>query len=134
MRPIDLIKKARHNNRRSVEVSEWGVTLYFTPLTTNDILAVEERMSEEDGKDPNKNQLEKRVYLLIQKAELEDGSRAFTWGDRIELLESAEWAVLQRVIAFMYASSVSGPGTLEDAKKKSEKTEPSSDDSSSESS
>jgi len=121
MRTIDKVLKARSENRRSILVPEWDETLYFSPLTTNDMISVADRMQDE-GKEASKNELERRVVLLIQKAELEDGSNAFEWGDRITLMESAEWDVLQRVIAFMYRSAMTAHSE-EEAKKKSERTE-----------
>jgi len=121
MRTIDKVLKARSENRRSIDVPEWDETLYFSPLTTNDMISVADRMQEE-GKEASKNELERRVVLLIQKAELKDGSKAFAWGDRVTLMESAEWDVLQRVVAFMYRSAMAVQ-TEEEAKKKSERTE-----------
>lgn len=121
MRTIDKVLKARSENRRSILVPEWDETLYFSPLTTNDMISVADRMQDE-GREASKNELERRVVLLIQKAELEDGSNAFEWGDRITLMESAEWDVLQRVVAFMYRSAMT-VRSEEEAKKKSERTE-----------
>lgn len=118
VRPIDRVVQARRQARRSIVVPEWdGLALYFSPVTTLDVQAVHDRMRE-DGRDAEQNQLEKRVILLIQKAELEDGSRAFEFGDRIALMENAEWSVLMRVIGFMYESALSG-ADRDEAKKKS---------------
>lgn len=123
---IDRIVQIRKDTRRRIEVPEWAKdgeaapVLYFAVLTTADVTAVRDRMINNDGRDPEKHRDEERVNLLIQKAELEDGARAFEWGHRDHLLQNCEWAVLQRLIAFMYRSSFSG--SVDEAQKKSETT------------
>lgn len=130
MKLIDTIKKRAEKGRRSIEVPEWDVTLWFGPLTPNDIQAVRDRLLDE-GKDPERHRTHERVTLLFAKAENEEGERVFDYGDRIAFMEHVEWAVFQRVMAFLYGSALT---TLEDAKKKSEKTESSDSTSPSESS
>lgn len=120
-RPIDKVLKARLDGRRHIHVPEWDLDLYFSTLTTNDMIAVADRMKEE-GRDAAANDYERRIVLLIQKAELEDGTKAFTFGDRMALMESADWDVLQRVVAFMYRSALSVTSS-DEAKKKSETKE-----------
>lgn len=94
LRPIDQVRKAYRQRLRPVEVPEWDMTLYFGPLTTADSIAVAER-------EP-RNEYEKRILLLIQKARLEDGSPAFTWGDKMVLIQEAENKVLNRLLAALY--------------------------------
>ncbi len=119
MRPIDKVKQhARVTARRKLQVEEWETDLYFSPLTTNDMIAVAERMGEE-GRDVALNEYERRVVLVILKAELEDGTKAFEFGDRIELMANGSWPIVNRIVAFIYETSAP---SLEDAKKKSGKT------------
>lgn len=133
MKLIDTIKKRAEAGRRSVHVPEWDATLWFGPLTPNDIQAVRDRLLDE-GKDPERHRTHERVTLLFAKAENEEGERVFDYGDRIAFMEHVEWAVFNRVMAFLYGSALGEVRTLEDAKKKSEKTENSDSTSQSESS
>ncbi|HEX7048657.1 MAG TPA: hypothetical protein VF188_00475 [Longimicrobiales bacterium] len=103
---IDRVVARYRDTRRRVEVPEWDVVLYFGPLTKADILAVEQRMRDEDGKEPDKHRHEKNILLIVQKAELEDGSKAFRWGDRHTLFEKAEAAVLDRLLLALYSGVV----------------------------
>lgn len=136
MHLIDRIAGIRKETRRRVEVPEWArpgeevPVLYFSVLTAGDVSAVRSRMLSELGRDPEKHRQEERVLLLIQKAETEDGSRVFEFGHLEHLMDNCEWAVLQRLIAFMYASAF---GSLDDIRKKSETTGSSGSGSSSES-
>jgi len=133
MKLIDTIKKRAVKGRRSIEVPEWAVTLWFGPLTPNDLQSVRDRLMDE-GKDPEKHRTHERVTLLFAKAENEAGERVFDYGDRIDFMEHVEWAVFQRVMAFLYGSALGDVRTLDDAKKKSAKTEISASTSRSESS
>lgn len=121
-RPIDRIRASYKGRRRPIEMEDWDLTLYFGPLTTADMEAVEERMRDELGEEPEKHRHTKNLLLLIHKAELEDGSRAFTFGDMHYLKTEADYTKIQRLVAHMYSSSL-GPLDPESAKKKSEKTE-----------
>ncbi len=129
---IDRIAQVRKDSRRRIDVPEWAKegepvpALYFGVLTTADVNAVRGRMLADDGLDPAKNKEEERIALLIQKAEFEDGTQAFQWGHRAHLIENCEWAVLNRLYAFMYRSTFT---TVEDARKKSEPTVSSDSDS-----
>lgn len=114
LRPIDRIRKATRARRRKIEVEDWGVTLYFGTLTTADVEAVDAAM-EDDGKQPEKNSQERRLRLLIEKAELEDGSRAFRPGDLHHLRSEADYMTLQRVIGFMYNSMLSVDAAKKDS-------------------
>jgi len=105
-RPIDKIRRATRDRRRSIEIEAWDLTLYFGPLTTSDVEAVDAAM-EDDGRDPQSHSQERRIRLLIEKAELEDGSPAFRPGDRHYLYNEADYTLLNQVVAFMYQSAVS---------------------------
>ena len=131
MNLIDRIAQIRKETRRSIEVPEWAKegepvpVLYFSVLTTADRAAVRGRLLNEDGRDPDKHQEEERILLLIQQAELEDGTQAFEWGHKDHLIANCEWSVLNRLVAFMYRSTFSpaAKDLLDEAKKKSETTE-----------
>lgn len=121
-KPIDRIRKAYRDRRRSIEVPEWdGLELFFSPLTTADVAAADDRMQDRDGKEPAKHRHERNIYLLIATAELEDGSPAFRLGDKAFLMTEAEYAVIQRLVGFLYSTSMSAD-SVEDAKGKSEAT------------
>lgn len=104
-RPIDKIRQATRDKRRSIEVEDWDLTLYFAPLTTADVEAIDAAM-EDDGIDPQKNQHDRRIRQLIEKAELEDGTKAFRPGDAHYLKTEADYMTLQRVIGAMYKSTL----------------------------
>lgn len=109
MRAIDSIINATRDKRSSIEVPEWGLPpLYFGPLTTADMDTVAERLKAEDGIDGEHKarEYDRRIALLVLKAEYEDGTRVFEWGDRLALRDHAEWSVMQRVIAKMYSSLI----------------------------
>lgn len=120
---IDKLRERHREQRREIEVPGMEETLYAAPLTTADIQAVEDRM-EAKGLDPEKNEHERRALILIQKAELEDGSPAFRSGDLRFLLNEVDYMTLQRLYAGVMTSTVD----LESAKKESESTPPSDSD------
>jgi hypothetical protein len=102
---IDIIRRATSNERRSIEVPEWeNLKLYFTRLSTLDIQSTSERNP--------KDVIERNIYLLIAKAQLEDGTPAFELGDRHFLL-TADFMIVQRLIGFMFETA---SVALEDAK------------------
>lgn len=117
---IDKLREQHKEQRRKIEVPGMEETLYATPLTTADIQAVEDRM-EDRGWDPDENEHERRALILIQKAELEDGTPAFRSGDLRFLLNEVDYMTLQRLYAGVMTSTVD----LESAKKESESTPPS---------
>lgn len=121
-RAIDKVRAAYRNRRRKEEVPEWDMTLYFGPLTTADNEAVDLRMQDEDGLDPEVRKYDRRIYLLIHKAELEDGSRAFDFGDFHYLKNEADFMVLSRLWAVMFQGALQIGEDVEAAKKKSEET------------
>lgn len=75
MNLIDKIIKRREGARVECPVPEWGETLYFAPISPNDIREARER-SREQGIDPETAKEDNRVTLLFLKAELEDGTKA----------------------------------------------------------
>lgn len=124
-RPIDAVIAAHNRSRNKIEVPEWGLDLYFGPLTTSDMIVAEERAGEpQDGEgkpvDSPSHRRQKQLMLLVQKAELEDGTRAFEFGD-IEYLKSrADFLVVQRLIAAMYGGALR---SVEEGKAPSETTQ-----------
>lgn len=119
---IDKLRERHRRKRREIEVPGMDEVLYATPLTTADVRSVEARM-EDRGLDPDKNEHERRALILIQKAELEDGSPAFRSGDMNFLLEEVDYITLQRLFAGVMTSTVD----LEEAKKGSATTNGGSD-------
>lgn len=139
MRVIDRIVQARKATRRPIQVPEWPdengdpTTLYFGVLTHADVQAVRDRLRD-GGKDPEHHREEERALLLVSKAEMEDGSRAFEYGDLRTLQSEVAWATYNRLLTFMYQSSFpETSGSLDEAKKKSLETTSSDSDSPSES-
>lgn len=130
---IDRVIKAHKDARRPIRVPEWPdengepTVLYFPPLTTAAVEAADARM-EDDGLDPRKRELDRKFYLLVHQAELEDGEKAFRIGDITHLKDKGQYTLFMRLVAFMYksdidATAVSAEELLEAAKKKSGQTE-----------
>lgn len=113
-RPIDRIRQKTRDRRQRVEVEDWDLILYFGPLTTADVEAVEASLRD-DGKDPDEHRTERRLRLLVEKAELEDGSSAFRPGDVHHLRNEASYVTLQQVIGKMFRAAVD----VDEAKKES---------------
>jgi len=113
-RPIDQIVRAFDNRRRPIEIPKWDLTLWFGPLVQADLDAVEER-------EP-KSRYERQILLLIMKAELEDGSQAFTWGDKYTLMNKADVVIMNTLVAHMYGAAIDLEELREKAGKESEKT------------
>jgi hypothetical protein len=97
-RAIDIIRRASRAERRMLEVPEWeGLKLYFGRLTTGDVQGTAERNP--------KDMIERNIYLVIAKAQLEDGTPAFNVGDKHHLTHEADFMVTQRVINFMFETA-----------------------------
>lgn len=108
-RAIDCVIRAAHAQRRAAEVKEWGITLYFPPLTTQAIISAEERMTSKYDKEHERTEAyrhERNIILLIQQAEMEDGAPAFSMGDRMTLMQKASFLTLQRLITEMFAAGM----------------------------
>lgn len=100
-RPIDVIRRCSSLNRRSITIPEWeDMTLYFGKITVADWDGVEARNPKSD--------MERNLLLLISMARLEDGTPAFQGGDKMYLEREADFAVLQRVLNFMYEGAYEG--------------------------
>jgi hypothetical protein len=109
--PIDAVRRAYTQKRRSIVVEEWGdLEMYFGPLTVEDMESIESRVRDPDS------QYERNVILIIHKARDKDGGQLFNFGDKKILMAEADLTVLQRVIKFMWE----GVLTLEDAKEEIE--------------
>jgi len=105
-RSIDVIRRASRTERKMIEVAEWeGLKLYFNKLTTADIQGIADRNP--------KDTIERNMYLLVSKAQVESGEPAFNVGDLHFLRSEADFMVVQRVINFMFESAVS---SVEEAK------------------
>lgn len=110
---IDRVRKHYHDARGSIDIPEWGVTLYFTPISQNDIAAVRERNPA--------NAADTNAILLVMKAKYEDGSPAFEMGDLHFLKGETDADILTRLYLFMntVGNSVQA-SSQEDAEGKSE--------------
>jgi len=98
-RAVDQIRHFSARDRQSITIPEWGdLTFYFTKLTVNDW----EGVSERDPKTP----LERNMLLLALKAQGEDGKPVFQMGDMHALRSEADFTVVQRLITFMFQSSM----------------------------
>lgn len=90
MSAIDAVKAHyEERGRLSVDVPEWGLTVYWTPITPYD-----RRKIYKTGVEPTELAT---VDVLIQKATDADGKRLFTLDDRQDLLHRADVRVVNRV-------------------------------------
>lgn len=112
-RAIDKIRAAFRRRTLSVDVADWGLTLYFGPLTASDLEAVEARAP--------KSQHERNLLLLIHKARDAAGEPLFTYGDLHYLRNEAEVAPLNIALETMYGATL----TEASAKKELEADPPS---------
>lgn len=107
LRAIDRMRQFSSANRRSISVPEWGdLTFYFYPLRVAELSAIEDFAP--------KNHHERNVLMLVLKAKHEDGTAMFTSGDAFALKNEIDAAVLQRVVSFMWSTTM--PKTVEEAK------------------
>lgn len=93
-RTIDLIRAHFSSKLVPVEVPEWGLTLWFGPLTMADFEVVSVTAGERAE--------ERNVRLLISKARLQDGTPAFAPGDLHYLRTEAQARVITRLVNAMY--------------------------------
>lgn len=111
MRAIDKVRKGVTRRRRKFgPIKLWdNLELWFGPLTTDDMEAVDSRLVDEGFEDPlaEKNRHRRNILLLIHKAEDKDGSKAFQFGDEHYLRTEADYLIMQTMIAFMYESAIS---------------------------
>ena len=114
MKAIDVIRRHTIDTRRAKTISEWHVdgeplVLYFGKVSVEDMEAVAERNP--------KNTFDRNLIMLVSKAQSEDGSPAFDFGD-IPFLRKADFIIVQELINFMYETSY---GSVEEAKEKNKK-------------
>jgi len=95
VRPIDAVVEAFRAKRRQHEVPEWGLTLYFGPITAYEMEEVGKRAK-------GKGQFEQNIILLIYKARNAEGRPVFEMGDKEALKNEADLTVLQRLVNFMW--------------------------------
>lgn len=84
----------RADERRAIEVPEWGVVLQYAPVTLADKRLLHNRYK--DG-----GLQEMYVHALILKAQKPDGSPAFTLDDKRDLMTKVDPAVVERIAATM---------------------------------
>jgi len=123
-RPIDRIRAAQRNLRKSHTVKEWDMTLYFPPMTYAARNAVAAHMGEKPKDVPSEVWKRREwVTLLVSVAELEDGTKAFDLGDVDLLIETASSAILDQLVGVMFLAGVPDmPQTVEEGKGGSETT------------
>lgn len=97
----DILDRARlhfrADEKRRVEVPEWGaegapLVLWHTPVTLADKQRLHNRYKAGGLQ-------EMYAYTLIQKAQREDGSRAFTEADKLDLMNQVDPRVVERIAA-----------------------------------
>lgn len=104
---MSLLQNVRERYERigrfEIEVPEWGCSLWFHPVPS----AVFDKVVRNE-----KDELARNVRLLIECAEKEDGSKAFGFGDKAELMRIAEARVISRIVeqALNYEPPENDPG------------------------
>lgn len=88
---------------RVIEVPEWGLTIYSTPVT----VAERNRIYSKGGGD---NDFELLVRILIEKARNEKGEKLFTIADKAVLIQKADSSVLIRVATEIMSGPQNAPG------------------------
>lgn len=88
----------RADERRAIEVPEWGCVLYAAPCTLADKRRLHNRYR--DG-----GLQEMYVHALIDKAQKQDGTPAFTLEDKRDLMNKVAPAVVERVAEAILASA-----------------------------
>jgi hypothetical protein len=87
--------------RQSIEVPEWGCTVWFDPLT----LAERDKLRHAQGN-------EALAETLILKAEDEAGTKLFTKADKPQLMHGAAPATVARVAERMLVADCVAPERL----------------------
>lgn len=77
---------------------EGHLVLYATPLTVRDRMKLR--------KMPTKDEAEFEVELIILKAQLEDGSKAFSREDKPILMNNTDWRIITRLVDAITGASV----------------------------
>ncbi len=81
---------SRSDRRRSLEIPEFGETIYFTPVT---VLEMEKIMNLSGGGTSSKDF---HIWTIIEKAEDENGKKIFTVEDK-PILEKMDWVIISRI-------------------------------------
>ena len=100
------------NRRRKYEVVIEGrhiYDLYFKPITRADRLSVQ-------GKAGTDEAIKMSTYMLIEKAEKENGEKAFSIGHVADLRRWPEY-LLNDIELFLFGVDADGNPTIEEAKK-----------------
>tara|TARA_R100000781_G_scaffold100517_1_gene63995 strand:- start:133 stop:492 length:360 start_codon:yes stop_codon:yes gene_type:complete len=112
-RAVDLLTSTfdlSHRKKYTVkgEDGESLLDLYFRPITRSDRKRAQEAAGTEEA-------LEISTQMLIQVAELEDGTKAFQAGDAIKLQRELPESVLNEIELFLFG--LGGDVDLKEAKK-----------------
>lgn len=97
-RLIDRIVAKSATGRRSIQVPEWDVEIFFEPLTR---AQMEEAMPKDNVERPSTTQ---SLFLLVHMAKDADGNKLFMQRDIEKLRTKADLGVLTRVEAFMWGT------------------------------
>jgi len=112
-RAADILSAAFDmNSRRKYELiidEKHLLDLYFKPITRADRLAVQGRAGTDEA-------IKMSTYMLIEKAELEDGTKAFSIGEVAALRRLPE-QILNELELFLFGVDENGNPTFEEAKK-----------------
>ena len=87
---------------QSMEVPGWGVTLWFSPVTPRERV----RLNAID------DDIERNVAVIVEKARLEDGSRAFTAADKPWLMNETGANIVQLVAQRILTADLMDPKRL----------------------
>ncbi|MEK9917976.1 MAG: hypothetical protein VW496_01160 [Pelagibacteraceae bacterium] len=99
----DQIARNRRNNRQKITVQSWGedggsAHIFATPVTAGDL----DRLQRKHKDFLSNMTIAGMVDLIIMKAEVEDGSKAFTIEDRPVLMRE-EIGVIADIAGKMFA-------------------------------
>ena len=112
-RPIDILSGSFDLNRRrkyELIVDEVHLMdLYFKPITRADRLDVQGQAGTDDA-------MKMSTYMLIRKAENEDGTKTFVLGDLAALRRLPE-KILNELELFLFGINEEGEPSIEEVKK-----------------
>jgi len=103
-----MMEYLNSDKKRSTYVPELDATIYFTPIT---VTQMEKIMTVAQG-----GTAATHIWTLIEKAENEDGSKAFGAEDK-PFLEQLDWSIITKITGMIMNIS-----PIEEVKKTSEKT------------
>lgn len=94
MSDIDkVISHFAEKKKRQIEIKEWGVTYFVSPLTVS-----ETRRLFQSAK---KDEITMLVDAIIMKAEKENGDKAFSIADKEKLLNQADVDIVKTLGSFI---------------------------------